>query len=120
MNPIDLSDSFDNIYGRVRDINASDLDDTTKEALITAAQNKLKEIYISRMNKETDRGKIRELSKEIFNASKNRKNNDLGVEILTAEMLDDLFDNPTRLDKMAQKAYVPNLAVQKIADTITK
>ena len=34
--------------------------------------------------------------------------------------LDDLFDNPTRLDKMAKKSFVPNLAVQKIADTITK
>ena len=34
--------------------------------------------------------------------------------------LDDLFDNPMRLDKMAKKAYVPNLAVQKIADTIIK
>ena len=34
--------------------------------------------------------------------------------------LDDLFDNPTRLDKMAKKSYVPNLAVQKIADTVTK
>ena len=34
--------------------------------------------------------------------------------------LDDLFDNPTRLDKMAKKSYVENLAVQNIADTITK
>ena len=34
--------------------------------------------------------------------------------------LDELFDNPLRLDKMAQKAYVENLAVQKISDTITK
>ena len=34
--------------------------------------------------------------------------------------LDDLFDNPARLDKMAQKACVKNLAVKKIADTITK
>ena len=34
--------------------------------------------------------------------------------------LDELFDNPSRLDKMAQKAYVENLAVQKISDTITK
>lgn len=41
------------------------------------------------------------------------------VKWLTAT-LDDLFDNPTRLDKMAKKAYVPNLAVRKIADTITK
>jgi len=38
---------------------------------------------------------------------------------LTA-MLDDLFDNPMRLEKMAKKSFVPNLAVQKIADTITK
>ena len=35
-------------------------------------------------------------------------------------VLDDLFDNPTRLDKMANKSYVPNLAVQKIADCVTK
>ena len=34
--------------------------------------------------------------------------------------LEDLFDNPTRLDKMAKKSCVPNLAVQKIADTVTK
>lgn len=34
--------------------------------------------------------------------------------------LDDLFDNPARLDKMAKKSYVENLAVSKIADTITK
>ena len=34
--------------------------------------------------------------------------------------LDDLFDNPNRLDKMAKKSYVENLAVQNIADTITK
>ena len=34
--------------------------------------------------------------------------------------LDELFDNPTRLDKMAKKAYVENLAVKKIADTVTK
>ena len=34
--------------------------------------------------------------------------------------LDDLFDNPTRLDKMAKKSCVPNLAVKKIADTVTK
>ncbi len=37
-----------------------------------------------------------------------------------ATTLDDLFDNPVRLDKMAKKSYVENLAVQKIADTITK
>ena len=34
--------------------------------------------------------------------------------------LDDLFDNPVRLDKMAKKAWVQNLAVDKIADTITE
>ena len=34
--------------------------------------------------------------------------------------LDELFDNPARLDKMAKKAYVENLAVKKIADTIVK
>ena len=34
--------------------------------------------------------------------------------------LDELFDNPARLDKMAKKAYVENLAVKKIADTVTK
>lgn len=34
--------------------------------------------------------------------------------------LDELFDNPSRLDKMANKAYVENKAVQKIADTIEK
>ena len=34
--------------------------------------------------------------------------------------LDDLFDNPSRLDKMAKKSCVPNLAVKKIADTVTK
>lgn len=33
--------------------------------------------------------------------------------------LDELFDNPMRLDKMAKKSYVKNLAVQKIADTVT-
>ena len=37
-----------------------------------------------------------------------------------AATLDDLFDNPARLDKMAKKSSVPNKAVQKIADTITK
>ena len=37
-----------------------------------------------------------------------------------ASTLDDLFDNPARLDKMAKKAYVENLAVQKIADTVIK
>jgi UDP-N-acetylglucosamine--N-acetylmuramyl-(pentapeptide) pyrophosphoryl-undecaprenol N-acetylglucosamine transferase len=34
--------------------------------------------------------------------------------------LDDLFENPSRLDKMAKKSYVENLAVQKIADVVTK
>ena len=34
--------------------------------------------------------------------------------------LDDLFENPNRLDKMAQKAYVKNIAVEKISDTVTK
>lgn len=34
--------------------------------------------------------------------------------------LDELFDNPARLDKMADKAYVENVATQKIADTVTK
>ena len=37
-----------------------------------------------------------------------------------ATTLDELFDNPTRLDKMAKKSYVENLAVQKIADVVTK
>ena len=34
--------------------------------------------------------------------------------------LDELFENPSRLDKMAKKSYVENLAVQKIADVVTK
>jgi len=34
--------------------------------------------------------------------------------------LDELFENPSRLDKMANKAYVENLAVKKIADTVVK
>ena len=34
--------------------------------------------------------------------------------------LDDLFDNPSRLDKMAKKSYVQNTAVEKIVDTVTK
>ena len=34
--------------------------------------------------------------------------------------LDDLFDNPAKLDKMASKSYVPNLAVEKIAETVIK
>ncbi len=37
-----------------------------------------------------------------------------------AATLTDLFDNPSRLVKMAQKALVPNNAVQLIADEITK
>lgn len=32
--------------------------------------------------------------------------------------LDELFDNPSRLDKMAKKAYVKNIAVEKISDTV--
>ncbi len=34
--------------------------------------------------------------------------------------LTELFDNPARLDKMADKAFVENLAVEKIADAVTK
>ncbi|MBD5400503.1 UDP-N-acetylglucosamine--N-acetylmuramyl-(pentapeptide) pyrophosphoryl-undecaprenol N-acetylglucosamine transferase [bacterium] len=34
--------------------------------------------------------------------------------------LGELLDNPSRLDKMAAKAYVPNMAVENIADLITK
>ncbi len=34
--------------------------------------------------------------------------------------LDNLFNNQSRLDKMAQKSYVPNVAVEKITETITK
>ena len=34
--------------------------------------------------------------------------------------LDELFENPSRLDKMANKAYVENLADKKIADTVIK
>ncbi|MBO4672606.1 MAG: undecaprenyldiphospho-muramoylpentapeptide beta-N-acetylglucosaminyltransferase [Alphaproteobacteria bacterium] len=37
-----------------------------------------------------------------------------------ASTLTELFDNPTRLEKMAQKSLVENLAAQKIADTVTK
>ena len=40
--------------------------------------------------------------------------------IAAGNISDELFDNPARLDKMAQKSYVENLAVQKIADTIIK
>ena len=36
------------------------------------------------------------------------------------QTLSELFDNPARLDKMAQKAIVPNNAVELIADTVTK
>ena len=35
-------------------------------------------------------------------------------------MLNDLFDNPSRLNKMAQKALVPNNAVNLIVDEVTK
>ena len=34
--------------------------------------------------------------------------------------LDDLFDNPAKLDKMASKSYVPNKAVENIVNTVTK
>lgn len=37
-----------------------------------------------------------------------------------ASTLDELFDSPARLDKMAKKAFVENTAVQKISDTVTK
>ena len=37
-----------------------------------------------------------------------------------ASTLTDLFDNPTRLEKMAKKSLVENRAAQKIADTVTK
>lgn len=37
-----------------------------------------------------------------------------------AATLSELFDNPARLEKMAQKSLVPNNAVQLIADEITK
>lgn len=37
-----------------------------------------------------------------------------------ASTLTELFDNPTRLEKMAKKSLVENLAAQKIADTVTK
>jgi len=37
-----------------------------------------------------------------------------------SSILDELFDNPTRLDKMANKSYVENVAVDRIADTVTK
>lgn len=41
------------------------------------------------------------------------------VKWLTAT-LDELFDNPSRLDKMAKKSCVENLAVTKISDVVTK
>ena len=34
--------------------------------------------------------------------------------------LDELFDNPNRLDKMAKKSYVKNLATEKISNAVTK
>jgi UDP-N-acetylglucosamine--N-acetylmuramyl-(pentapeptide) pyrophosphoryl-undecaprenol N-acetylglucosamine transferase len=34
--------------------------------------------------------------------------------------LDELFDNPSRLDKMAKKSYVQNTAVEKIVNTVLK
>ena len=34
--------------------------------------------------------------------------------------LTELFDNPNRLEKMAQKSLVENRAAKKIADTVTK
>ncbi len=37
-----------------------------------------------------------------------------------ASTLTELFDNPSRLEKMAEKSLVENLAAQKIADTVTK
>lgn len=37
-----------------------------------------------------------------------------------ASVLTELFDNPSRLEKMAEKSLVENLAAQKIADTVTK
>ena len=45
--------------------------------------------------------------------------NKFSVKWLTS-ILDELFDNPTRLDKMANKAYVENMAVERIVDTVTK
>ncbi len=45
--------------------------------------------------------------------------NKLSVKWLTST-LDDLFDNPAKLDKMAKKSYVPNSAVEKIATTVTE
>lgn len=37
-----------------------------------------------------------------------------------ASTLGELFENPTRLEKMAKKSLVENIAAQKIADTVTK
>jgi len=37
-----------------------------------------------------------------------------------ADTLEKLFENPSRLDKMANKSYVKNHAVENIADTVTK
>ncbi len=37
-----------------------------------------------------------------------------------ASVLTELFDNPSRLEKMAEKSLVENLAAQKIADAVTK
>lgn len=37
-----------------------------------------------------------------------------------ASTLTELFDNPSRLEKMAEKSLVENIAAQKIADTVTK
>lgn len=37
-----------------------------------------------------------------------------------ASTLTELFDNPSRLEKMAEKSRVENRAAQKIADTVTK
>lgn len=37
-----------------------------------------------------------------------------------ASTLSELFDNPSRLEKMAQKAYIENNAVSIIADVVTK
>lgn len=34
--------------------------------------------------------------------------------------LNELFENPTRLDKMADKAYTENVATRKICDTVTR
>ncbi|MCQ2562037.1 MAG: UDP-N-acetylglucosamine--N-acetylmuramyl-(pentapeptide) pyrophosphoryl-undecaprenol N-acetylglucosamine transferase [Alphaproteobacteria bacterium] len=45
--------------------------------------------------------------------------NKFSAKWLTAT-LDDLFDNPARLDKMAEKSYVENTAVKKIIETILK